>query len=154
MYSHSNFIDYLVSDFISAIIFISRHVYFNLKFSWGNHKSVAEWSDTYGTQHWKTIWNSYTKLARVGFDPTITEFHSDALTDWANRQWLQLGLRANFVQPLQFHWFFFIFHCNFNMSLTTKYIHTYPPTYLHTYVQTYIHMPICLYLYTFKHIYI
>ena len=27
--------------------------------------------------------SSYTKLAWVGFEPTTTEFRSDALTDWA-----------------------------------------------------------------------
>ena len=41
---------------------------------------------------------SYRKLAWVGF-----EFRSDALTDWAIWPWVQLALRANFVQLLQFH---------------------------------------------------
>ena len=39
----------------------------------------------------------------VGFEPTNTEFRSDAQTDWAIRPWVQLALRANFVQLLQFH---------------------------------------------------
>ena len=34
---------------------------------------------------------------------TITEFRSDALTDWAIGRWAQLALRANLVQLLQFH---------------------------------------------------
>ena len=42
------------------------------------------------------------KLARVGFEPTITDFGSDALTDWAIRPWVQFPLRANRLQPLQF----------------------------------------------------
>ena len=42
-------------------------------------------------------------LAWVGFEPTTTEFRSYALTDWAIRPWVQLALRANFVQLLQFH---------------------------------------------------
>ena len=44
--------------------------------------SVAEWTDTYGIHHWRTIWSSYRKLARVGLEPAITENYSDALTDW------------------------------------------------------------------------
>ena len=39
------------------------------------------------------------------FEPTTTEFRSEALTDWANRSWVQLALRAKFVQLLQFHLF-------------------------------------------------
>ena len=50
----------------------------------------------------KDFWRSYRKLAWVGFEPTTTEFLSDALTDWAIRPSVQLALRANFVQPLQF----------------------------------------------------
>ena len=41
----------------------------------------------------------------MGFEPTTTEFRSDALTDWAIRPWVQLALRDNFVQLLQFHLF-------------------------------------------------
>ena len=37
-----------------------------------------------------------------GFEPTTTEFRSDALTDRAIRPWVQLALRANFAQLLQF----------------------------------------------------
>ena len=36
------------------------------------------------------------------FEPTTTEFLSDALTDWGIRPWFQLALRATFVQLLQF----------------------------------------------------
>ena len=57
--SYSNFIICSVSDFILAIAFVSHHVCFNLKFSWGNHMSVAEWSDTYGVHYWRIIWSSY-----------------------------------------------------------------------------------------------
>ena len=53
----------------------------------------------------KDFWSSYRKLAWVGFEPTTTGFCSDALTDWATRPWVQLALRANFVQLLQFHLF-------------------------------------------------
>ena len=59
--------------------------------------------DTYGIHHWKIFRTSYRKLAWVGFEPSTTEFRSDALTNWAIRPWFQLALRANFVQPLQFH---------------------------------------------------
>ena len=70
----------------------------------GNHV-VAEWIDTYGIHHWRIFRSSYRKLAWVGFEPTTTEFRSDALTDWAIRPWVQLALRANFVQLLQFYLF-------------------------------------------------
>ena len=77
----------------------------------GNHVSVVEWADKYGIHHWWILWSSYRKLAWVGFEPTTTEFRSDALTDWAIRPWLQLTLRANFLQLLQFHRLFSVtFH--------------------------------------------
>ena len=84
---------------------------FSSNFYWGNHMSVAEWVDTYGIHHRRILWSSYRKLAWVGFDPTTTEFRSDTLTDWAVRSWVQLSLRANFEQPLQFHRLFSVtFH--------------------------------------------
>ena len=52
---------------------------------------------------WKIYWSIYRKLAWVGFDPTTTEFRSDALTDWTIRPWVQLLPRANFAQLLEFH---------------------------------------------------
>ena len=77
----------------------------------GNHMSVAEWADTYGIHHWLILWSSYGKLSWVGFEPTATEFRSDALTDWAIRPWVRLALRAKFVQLLQFHGLFSVrFH--------------------------------------------
>ena len=36
------------------------------------------------------------QLAWVGFEPTTTEFRSDAQSDWAIRSSVQLALRANF----------------------------------------------------------
>ena len=59
--------------------------------------------DTYGINHWRIFRSSYRKLALVGFEPTTTEFRLNALSDWAIRPWVQLALRANFVQLLQFH---------------------------------------------------
>ena len=59
----------------------------------------------YGTHHWKILRGSYRKLTWLRVAPTITEFRSDFLTDWAIRPWDQLTLRANFVQLLQFHLF-------------------------------------------------
>ena len=53
----------------------------------------------------KDFWSSYRKLAWVGFESTTTEFRSDAQTDWAIRPWVELTLRADFVQLLQFHLF-------------------------------------------------
>ena len=59
----------------------------------------------YGIHHWSIFRSSYRKLAWVGFEPTTTEFRSDALTGWPTRPWVRLALRANFVQLLQFHLF-------------------------------------------------
>ena len=42
----------------------------------------------YGIHHWRIVWSSYRKLAWVGFEPTATEFRSDALTDWAIKPWV------------------------------------------------------------------
>ena len=68
---------------------------------------VCEYVDIWGIHHWRILWSSYRKLAWRGFEPTTT----DALTDWAVRPWVQLALRANFVQLLQFHRLFsVIFH--------------------------------------------
>ena len=68
-------------------------------------------NDTYGIHHWKIPWSSYRKLAWVGFEPRTAEFRSDALTDWAIRPWVQLTLRASFVQLIQFHcWFSVMIH--------------------------------------------
>ena len=50
----------------------------------------------------KVIWSSNRKLAWVGFEPTTTEFYSDARTDWVRRPWVQLALRANFLQLIHF----------------------------------------------------
>ena len=84
---------------------------FSSSFCWGNHISVAEWVDTYRIHHWRILWSGYRKLAWVGFEPTTSEFRSDALTDWVIRPWVQLALRANFVQLLQFHRLFSVtFH--------------------------------------------
>ena len=82
--------------------------FFQSKFCWGNHMSVAEWVDTYGIYHWMIIWGSYRKLALVEFEPTATEFRSDGLTDWAIRPWVQLALRANFLLLLQLHFISYI----------------------------------------------
>ena len=60
----------------------------------------------YGIHHWRILGSSYIKLAWKGFEPSTTEFRSDALTEWAIRPWVQLPLRANFVQLLQFHLLF------------------------------------------------
>ena len=46
--------------------------------------------------HWRMLWSNYRKLGWVGFDPTTTEFRSDALTDWAIRLWVQLEFHGFF----------------------------------------------------------
>ena len=54
---------------------------------------------------WRMFRSSYIKLSWVGFESMTTKFRSDALTNWAIRPWVQLTLRANFVQLLQFNLF-------------------------------------------------
>ena len=49
---------------------------------------------------------SYRKLAWVRVEPMTIEFCSFPLTDRAIRPWVQLALRANFVQLSQFHFLF------------------------------------------------
>ena len=51
----------------------------------------------------KDFWSSYSKFAWVGFETTTIEFRSENLTDWAIWPWVQLALRGNFGQLLQFH---------------------------------------------------
>ena len=63
-------------------------------------------NDTYGIHHWRILWISYKMLAWVGFEPTTNEFCLDGLTNWAIRPWVELVLRANFVQVFWFHPFF------------------------------------------------
>ena len=77
---------------------------FELIFHWGNHRSVAVWTDdTWGIHHWQIISCRYRKLTRIGFEIMTTEFLSTVPTDWAIRLWVQLALRANFVQLEAFH---------------------------------------------------
>ena len=82
---------------------LSVATFIESKFCVGNHMSVAEWSDTYGVYLWRILWSSFSKLSWAGFEPASTEPRSDALTNWAIKPWFQLSLRANFVQPIQFH---------------------------------------------------
>ena len=58
--------------------------------------SVAEWIDTCGIHHWRILWSSYRKFAWVGFEPTATEFRSDALTDWAIRVYIYWEILEQF----------------------------------------------------------
>ena len=60
---------------------------------------------TGGTHQWRIFRSSYIKLAWLGFEPTTTEFRSDALTDWAFKPWVQLALRGNSLQLLQIYLF-------------------------------------------------
>ena len=71
----------------------------------GNHV-VAEWIDTYDIPHWKILRSSFKNLAWVTFELMTTEVRSDTLTKWTIRSWVQVDLRVNFVQLLQFHLFF------------------------------------------------
>ena len=89
------------SHFISTIAFFSRHSCFEQNLAQGITLG-AEWIDTYGIQHWRVLRSNNRKVAWVGFEPTTTEFRSDALPNWAIKSWVQLGLRGIFVQLLLF----------------------------------------------------
>ena len=87
-----NILTWCLLQFYENQIFIYRSSYFRELIAimqiinkLGNHVSVVEWADTYGIHHWWILWSSYRKLTWVGFEPTTTEFCSDALTDWAIR---------------------------------------------------------------------
>ena len=56
----------------------------------------------YGIHHQRINRNNSRKVTSVRFEPTTTESRSDALTDWAVRPRVQLTLRANFIQLIQF----------------------------------------------------
>ena len=92
------------SRFISVFAFVSCHNCFKQRLA-QVITLVAEWIGRYRIHHWINFSSSYRKLACVRFEPTTTEFRSDAPTDWAIRAWIQLALRANFVQLPQFHLF-------------------------------------------------
>ena len=84
--------------------------------------SVAESTDICGIHHWRIISSSYRKFSWVGFDLMTTEFRSDALTNWALKPWVQLTLRANFLQLLQFHRLVSVrFH--FGFAFVSRYVY-------------------------------
>ena len=72
---------------------------------------------TYGIYHWRILRSSYWKLTLVRFETMTNEFRSDLLTNRAIRPWVQLTLRASFVQLLQFHQLSSVtFHFGYNLS--------------------------------------
>ena len=105
------------------------------------------WIQIFGIHHRRILWSSYRKLPWVGFEPTTTGFHLDALTDWAIRPWVQLAIRANFVQLLQFHYLFSItlhilytIYILFNVQYTA-YVHI---QYMYIYIHIYIYVCVCV----------
>ena len=72
---------------------------------------------TTGRFIWRIFRSSYRKLAWVGFEPITTEFLSDTLTKLAIRPWVQVPVRANFVQLLQFHLFHLLVQCSCFISV-------------------------------------
>ena len=87
--------------YVLYIIIFMLYIYYVINYN----KYILTYIYIYSIHHWRIFRSSYRKLAWVGFEPTTTEFRSDAVTDWAIRPWVQLALRANFVQLLQFHLF-------------------------------------------------
>ena len=85
--------------------------------------SLVEWTDIYGIYHWKIVSSSYRNFSWVGFELITTEFRSDPLINWALKPWVQLALRANFLQLLQFHRLFSVrFH--FGFAFVSRYLYS------------------------------
>ena len=89
-------------------IYIYKHIYIYICIYriYISYMYVYIYIYIYNIHHWRIIWSSSSgsrKLAWVGFEPMTTEFRSHLLTDWAITPWVQLALRTNFVQLLQFH---------------------------------------------------
>ena len=92
----------------NEIIYIFSY-FFLLYFPGAGQKSKLLFNNLnlcFGAHHWKLLRSNFKKLAWEGFEPTTTEFCSSALTNWAIRPWVQLILRASFVQLLQFNHLF------------------------------------------------
>ena len=87
--------------YVLYIIIFMLYIYYVINYN----KYILTYIYIYSIHHWRIFRSSYRKLAWVGFEPTTTEFRSDAVTDWAISPGVQLALRANFVQLLQFHLF-------------------------------------------------
>ena len=100
---NSNYIVCSVSHFDSTVCFRQSPCLLSSKLSVGNHICAAEWSPIYGIHHWKILWISSRKLSWVRFEPTPTEFRSDALTHWPITPRVQLAFTVNFVHVLQFN---------------------------------------------------
>ena len=92
------------SHFVLAIAFVRCHISFMQNLA-QVFTFAAEWIDTYGIQHWRIFRSNYRKVAWVGFVSTTTEFRSDTLINWTFKAWVELALRANFLQLLLFHLF-------------------------------------------------
>ena len=58
----------------------------------------------------------------MGFEPMTTEFGLDTLTDRVIRPWVQLALRANFMQLLQFQLFVQYSHLVFAIVFVIRHI--------------------------------
>ena len=128
--------------------------------------------DTCGIHHWRIFRSSYRNFAWVRFEPTTTEFRSDAVTNWAIRPWVQRVFRANIAQVIQFHLFvqfshfiwtivFVSCHICFKRNLAQVItlagewlIHMVFATEGFTYIDTCIHIQIYVYKYIYIYIYI
>ena len=92
----SSFVQYW--NFIMVTAFFITHIFHTSKTQLIT-MSLAEWNDTIFTTE-GFFRSSYKRLPYMGFEPTCTEFCSNALTEWV-RPWVQLSLRAKLVQLLQ-----------------------------------------------------
>ena len=70
---------------------------------------VVEWSEIYGIHHWEPFTSSFWNSAWLRFEPTTTEFSSDALIDWFIRPLSSTHLQSQLCPALQFHLFV---HCS------------------------------------------
>ena len=100
-----------MSYLISIIAIVSRHVSFHQDFV-----KVIKWVQWNEPIHMVFATEVFFEVAiekRPEWDSllTINEFHLDTVTDWAIKPWVQVALRANFVELLQWDRLFrVIFH--------------------------------------------
>ena len=104
---------------------------------------------------WRIPSCSHRKMTWVGSERTTAEFCSDALTDWAIRPKVQLTLRANSVQLLQFHRLFSVkFHFSYCLRQSPRLFELKVSCGNHMSVAESIYLSISLSIYIYTYIYI
>ena len=106
----------------------------------------------YDIHHWSIFWSTHRKLAWVGFAPMTIKFCSEAQTNGVIRPWVQLALRTNFVQLLQFYRLFSAtFHLGYYLYIIIYiYIYNYYIYNYYIYLFIYIFLLVLLLVSSFQ----